>query len=210
MQSSHPTKSSTNSHSRLYKQLFKRAIDFLVSGTVLLCILPGLVFVYIIVKTDSPGPFFFLQERVGRNGRIFKVFKVRTMTFKHRVADREIFRGDSEVTKSGEVLRRFKLDELPQLLNVLKGDMSLVGPRPGLPSQLPDLNEDGRYRILVRPGLTGLAQINGNIYLSWPQRWKYDRQYVTNLSFLLDVRIILKTFLIIFHGEKKFLKETDA
>lgn len=182
----------------------------MVAGLVLTCISPGLIIVYVLVKADSEGNFFFMQERIGRNGVVFKVYKVRTMTFQNEVDDNEIFGNHSDVTRVGEFLRRFKLDELPQLLNVVKGDMSLVGPRPGTPSKIPELNEDGQFRLLVRPGLTGLAQINGNIYLSWPQRWKYDRQYVTNLGFWLDMRIIFKTFLIILHGEKKFLNETDA
>ncbi|MEO6914494.1 MAG: sugar transferase [Chitinophagaceae bacterium] len=194
----------------LYKQFFKRTLDFVVAGLVLACISPGLIIVYLLVKADSEGHFFFMQDRIGRYGNLFKVYKIRTMNFENEVGDREIFRGHSEVTRVGEFLRRFKLDELPQLLNVLKGDMSLVGPRPGMPAKIPELNADGKFRLLVRPGLTGLAQINGNIYLSWPQRWKYDRQYVTNLSFWLDIRIIFKTFLIILHGEKKFLKKTDA
>ncbi len=194
----------------MYKQYFKRAIDFIVAAIVLVIISPGLIIVYLVVKADSEGHFFFMQERLGLNGNVFKVYKVRTMTFENDVDDGEIYEGHDEVTRVGEFLRRYKLDELPQLLNVLKGDMSLVGPRPGTPSKIPELNEDGHFRLLVRPGLTGLAQINGNIYLSWQQRWKYDRQYVTNLGFWLDMRIIFKTFLIILHGEKKFLKETDA
>lgn len=182
----------------------------MVSGLVLTLISPGLIIVYLLVKTDSEGHFFFMQERIGLNGNHFKVYKIRTMTFRNEADEGEIFSGHAEITRVGEFLRRYKLDELPQLLNVLKGDMSLVGPRPGTPSKIPELNQDGLVRLLVRPGLTGLAQINGNIYLSWPQRWKYDRQYVNNVSFYLDMRIILKTFLIILHGEKKFLKETDA
>lgn len=129
------------------------------------------------------------------------------MTYKQRTPDREILKNDSEVTKVGSFLRRFKIDEMPQLLNVLKGDMSLVGPRPGLARQINEFNDDGRARLLVRPGLTGLAQINGNIYLSWPERWKHDRKYVENVSFLLDLKIILKTFSIIFHGEEKYVKK---
>jgi len=194
----------------MYPRYFKRIIDILITSIALLLALPLFLVCYILVKTDSRGPFFFMQERLGYKGKIFRVFKMRTMTYKQRIADREIFKNDAEVTKTGSILRRFKIDEVPQLINVLKGDMSLVGPRPGLPAQISEFNDDGRSRLLVKPGLTGLAQINGNIYLSWPERWKYDRKYVENLSFLLDVKIILKTFSIIIQGEEKFVKKSDA
>lgn len=195
---------------KIYSRYIKRIIDILITFIALLLALPLFLVCYILIKTDSRGPFFFMQERLGYKGKIFRVFKMRTMTYKQRIADREIFKNDAEVTKTGSILRRFKIDEMPQLINVLKGDMSLVGPRPGLPAQISEFNDDGRSRLLVKPGLTGLAQINGNIYLSWPERWKYDRKYVENLSFLLDVKIILKTFSIIIHGEEKFVKKSDA
>ena len=159
---------------------------------------------------DSKGDFFFFQERLGKNGQIFKVFKIRTMTDKVRVADREILKGDSEVTRMGNVLRRLKIDELPQIINIFKGDMSFVGPRPCLPNQITEFNEDGKTRILVTPGLTGLAQTNGNIYLTWEERWKYDRYYVENLSFFLDIAIVFKTVLIVLLGEQKFLKKPNV
>lgn len=152
----------------------------------------------------------FRQERAGLNGKPFVVFKFRTMTDKPRKVDREIFSGDPEVTRIGFWLRRLKLDELPQLINVLNGDMSIVGPRPGMVSQISKLDQNGRHRISVRPGLTGLAQINGNIHLSWPERWIYDKKYIENISFLLDLKIIVKTILIVILGEDKFLKKPDA
>lgn len=114
---------------------------------------------------------------------------------------------DVGVTRAGYWLRRFKIDELPQLWNVLVGDMSLVGPRPAMPQQLDELDEVGRMRLLVRPGLTGLAQVNGNIFLTWPQRWQFDRQYVENVTFITDVGIMLRTALVILLGERRFAKE---
>jgi undecaprenyl phosphate N,N'-diacetylbacillosamine 1-phosphate transferase len=114
------------------------------------------------------------------------------------------------VTTVGVVLRRLKIDELPQILNILKGDMSIVGPRPCLPALENDFNEDGEIRLKVRPGLTGLAQTNGNIYLTWEERWKYDRNYVEKCNFVLDLKIVLKTVLIVFIGEEKFLKNPDV
>ena len=187
----------------------KRWLDVLVAGLILSISIPILVILYVLVRLDSPGPFFFKQKRLGKNGVIFEALKIRTMTHKFRIPSEEIFSGNSEVTSIGKVLRRLKIDEVPQILNVLKGDMSLVGPRPCLPNQLTELNDDGQIRLKVRPGLTGLAQIKGNIYLSWPERWKYDRLYVENLSLQMDVEILLKTMLIVLFGEQKFIKKPD-
>ena len=194
----------------MYKDFIKRFLDFLISLLIILFLVPLFIILYILVKLDSKGDFFFFQERLGKNGQIFKVFKIRTMTDKVRVADREILKGDSEVTRMGNVLRRLKIDELPQIINICKGDMSFVGPRPCLPNQITEFNEDGKTRILVTPGLTGLAQTNGNIYLTWEERWKYDRYYVENLSFFLDIAIVFKTVLIVLLGEQKFLKKPDV
>lgn len=194
----------------MYKKFIKRFFDFLISLLIILFLVPLFIVLYILVKMDSKGDFFFFQERLGKNGRIFKVFKIRTMTDKVRVADREILKGDAEVTRMGTILRRLKIDELPQVINIFKGDMSFVGPRPCLPNQITEFNEDGRSRVLVTPGLTGLAQTNGNIYLTWEERWKYDRYYVENLSFFLDIKIMFKTVLIVLLGEQKFLKKPNV
>lgn len=194
----------------MYKSFIKRFFDFLISLLIILFLVPLFIILYILVKLDSKGDFFFFQERLGKNGQIFKVFKIRTMTDKVRVADREILKGDSEVTRMGNILRRLKIDELPQIINIFKGDMSFVGPRPCLPNQISEFNEDGKTRILVTPGLTGLAQTNGNIYLTWEERWKYDRYYVENLSFFLDIAIVFKTVLIVLLGEQKFLKKPNV
>ncbi len=191
----------------MYKRFFKRILDFLISLLVLLILIPFFIVIFVLVKTDSKGSFFFLQSRLGKDGRVFKVFKIRTMTDVPRITNQEIFSGNSEVTKVGSILRRLKIDELPQVINILIGDMSFVGPRPCLPELQNKFNEDGVKRLNVRPGLTGLAQTNGNIYLSWEQRWKYDGYYVENLSLFLDVKIFIKTFLIVFIGEEKFLKK---
>ena len=194
----------------MYKSFIKRFFDFFISLLIILFLVPLFIILYILLKLDSKGDFLFFQERLGKNGQIFKVFKIRTMTDKVRVADREILKGDSEVTRMGNVLRRLKIDELPQIINIFKGDMSFVGPRPCLPNQITEFNEDGKTRILVTPGLTGLAQTNGNIYLTWEERWKYDRYYVENLSFFLDIAIVFKTVLIVLLGEQKFLKKPNV
>ncbi|WP_160136417.1 sugar transferase [Chryseobacterium sp. c4a] len=194
----------------MYKTFIKRFLDIIIALTVIIFLFPIFLIIYILVKIDSPGKFFFFQERLGYQGKVFKIYKVRTMYDKERVADREILKGDAEVTKVGEYLRRFKIDELPQIINVFKGDMTLVGPRPCLPRQLAEFNEDGKKRIEVVPGLTGLSQVNGNIHLSWEERWKYDREYVEKQSFLLDTKIIFKTFLILLNGEDKYIKRPNV
>ncbi|MFA5670055.1 MAG: sugar transferase [Balneolaceae bacterium] len=194
----------------MYNKILKRLFDLILSTMVILFLFPVFIITFILVKLDSKGPFFFFQERLGKEGSVFKVFKIRTMTDKPRVANREILSGDSEVTRVGAVLRRLKIDELPQIINIWKGDMSFVGPRPCLPELKKEFDENGKERLKVRPGLSGLAQINGNIYLSWSERWEYDAEYVKNHSFLLDLKIIFKTFLIVIFGEEKFIKKTDA
>lgn len=191
-----------------YARRVKRATDIAAGGTALALLSPVFGVCAVAIVADSGRPIFFRQERLGRDGKTISILKFRTMVDSPRCADREILDGDTEVTRIGRFLRRVKLDEVPQLWSVLKGDMSLVGPRPCLPTQLSELelNDDGRVRLLVRPGLTGFAQVNGNIYLSWPERWQYDRRYVEQLSFGLDVRIILRTLLVLMLGEHRLLK----
>lgn len=192
----------------MYKMFFKRVLDILVSLFAIVFAAPILLVAATLVKLGSRGPAFFVQERVGKDGEIFLFYKLRTMTDVPRVSNREIKGKDAEVTKVGYVLRRLKIDELPQIYSILKGDMSIVGPRPFLPAKLEALDENGKWRLKVRPGLTGLAQVNGGIYISWPERWVYDRQYVENLSFAMDLSIIFKTVGIVILGESKFAKRS--
>lgn len=189
----------------MYKVFGKRALDLLLSILMLILTSPILLVSMLIIKLDSKGPIMFNQERVGLNGKTFRVFKLRTMKHNNERHERQVFDGNPEVTKVGAWLRRAKIDELPQLFNILMGDMSFVGPRPALRETIARLDENGHYRLKVRPGLTGLAQINGNIYLSWPERWVYDRKYVEQMSFALDLRILMKTVAIVIWGEKRFL-----
>lgn len=191
----------------MYKQVMKPFLDKLIAIALLLLLSPIFVIVSILIKLTSSGPVFFLQKRLGKNGIVFSVYKFRTMTDKPREVNREIVKGDMEVTSVGQVLRRLKIDELPQLINVLKGEMSFIGPRPMVAEHKQNLTEIGKVRLQVRPGLSGLAQINGNIYLSWDERWMYDSEYVKSVSFQKDLYIFLKTILIIILGEKKFLKK---
>lgn len=193
----------------MYRQFFKRFFDFIFSLTVFVIIWPILLLVSITIKLTSKGPVFFMQNRLGKHGRIFRLYKFRTMTHEKRTVNREILKGDSEVTSIGNILRRLKIDEIPQLLNILNGDMSIVGPRPCMPDMLEKLNDTGKVRLTVSPGMTGLAQVNGNIFLDWEDRWKYDKYYAENLSLLMDIKIIIKTVLIILKGEDKFIKKPE-
>ena len=184
----------------------KRCFDFLISIFLLAILSPLLIITSISIKMTSKGPLLFKQQRVGKNGKLFSVYKFRTMIDKVRSFDKQTFNGDAEVTAVGKIVRRLKIDELPQLLNVVKGDMSLIGPRPCLPALVKDFNESGKKRLLVRPGLTGLAQVNGNIYLTWEERWEFDKKYVEQQSFFLDLKIISKTVCIVLFGEKWGIK----
>lgn len=187
-----------------YKLIFKRVFDIVLS--VLFCVVaaPLLVVSIVAIVTSSPGTPFFLQRRVGLHGEIFYIYKLRTMTLNNNRQVKQTRMGDPDVLKVGKLLRRLKIDELPQIFNVLKGDMSLIGPRPCLEITRDAMPQWALTRFDVRPGLTGLAQINGNIELSWEQRWRYDVKYVKSISLILDFKILIKTILVVLFGEDKF------
>jgi len=188
-----------------YARFGKRLFDLAAGSFALAVSWPLILLIAIVIRATSRGPAFFRQGRLGRNARVFEAWKFRTMTDKPRVPDTLYYTGDpNEVTPIGRVLRRTKLDELPQIFNVLKGDMSLVGPRPQLPVQLKDFDENARLRLLVRPGLTGMAQTHGGVVLDWTERWAYDAEYVRRLSFPLDLWLIMRTFGVLLHGEQKY------
>jgi lipopolysaccharide/colanic/teichoic acid biosynthesis glycosyltransferase len=189
-----------------YRDYGKRGLDLLVAvgGSVLLS--PVMAVTAALIRIDSPGPVLFLQDRAGCGGRTFRVFKFRTMVDRPRTHDREIIGRDQEVTGVGYWLRRFKIDELPQLFNVVRGEMSIVGPRPGLPVNLSECPPLQQVRLQVRPGLTGLAQTHGNIHLSWEERWQYDAEYVARLSLWLDLWLIGRTVAVVILGEDRFLR----
>jgi len=184
----------------------KRFIDIIVSFLVLLVLSPILIIVAIAIKLESKESIFFKQERVGLNGKVFNLLKFKSMKSNIAAEKNFDFSLDEErITKVGKFIRRTKIDELPQLINVLKGDMSLVGPRPTIKKQVDAYNDYQRQRLNVRPGMTGLAQVNGNIYLDWDERIKYDVYYVRNKSLLLDFKILFKTVGVVIFGEGKFL-----
>jgi len=196
----------------LYSRYFKRALDFVLVLIALLVLSPLLIIVAILIKIGSEGPIFFTQKRPGKNQKIFKVYKFRTMVedaVKQQKIGVEVTASDARITPFGKFLRRFKIDELAQLINILKGDMSIVGPRPTLPEYIEQYEEWELRRFDVRPGLTGLAQINGNIYLERQEKSAYDVKYIENVSFINDIKIILKTVAIVFVGEDKFVNKTD-
>ena len=187
---------------------FKRLFDFFISFAILLLLFPLFIIVAVLIKLDSKGPIFYLQSRVGENGRVFRIYKLRTMTNKERDPNvKQTYLQDPDITRIGGLLRRFKIDELPQIWNVFIGDMSLVGPRPALPSLYEKFGEIAKKRCEVSPGMTGWAQVNGNIYLPWEERLCLDREYVDRMSFMLDLRILVKTVAIVLFGEEKYIKK---
>jgi undecaprenyl phosphate N,N'-diacetylbacillosamine 1-phosphate transferase len=189
----------------MYRKYFKHLIDVSAAFIGLVLISPLLVICAILIKTTSQGSIFFRQERLGKNKKVFKIYKFRTMTNKKRVIE-QTYKNDAEITKVGFYLRRFKIDEMPQILNILTGDMALIGPRPCLLDVMEKFGLDD-YRFKVKPGLSSIAGVNGSIYLTWEEKWWYDKFYVENLSFVLDLKVFLKTFLVIIAGEEKFLKK---
>lgn len=177
----------------MYKNFFKRLIDFIIVLSVLLIIWPILLFIYLwlTIANKGAGALFF-QERPGKKGRIFKVMKFKTMT-DERDASGNLLPDAQRLTKVGKFVRSTSIDELPQLINVLKGDMALIGPRPLLVQYLPLYNKEQARRHEVRPGITGWAQCNGRNAISWTRKFELDVWYVDHCSFLLDLKIIFLT-----------------
>lgn len=178
----------------------KFTFDFTASLISLFFLAIPFTIIAIAIKLDSKGPIFFRQERVGKDGKLFRIWKFRTMITgaETKGLKYNVMENDPRITKVGNFLRSWGIDELPQLINILKGEMSIVGPRPTLKYQVDRYNDFQRKRLLVKPGITGWALIHGHNILSWKERIKYDVWYVDNWSFWLDLKIILKTFVIIF------------
>lgn len=191
---------------KFFQLNIKRIFDLLFSVFVLIVFSSFLIFVAIIIKITSKGPVFFVQKRPGKNKKIFKIYKFRTMKIgsEKMTKGKEVFGDDSRITKIGKFLRRTKIDEIPQLINVIKGEMSWIGPRPERIDSLDDYDEEISKRLYVRPGITGLAQVSGNIYIELKKRYEYDLYYVNNYSLLLDIKILIRTLLVILFGEEKF------
>ena len=185
----------------MYKECFKRILDFIISFSVLFIICPILLIITLWLHFANKGAgAFFFQARPGKDGKIFKVIKFKTMT-DERDENGNLLPDEKRITKVGKFIRSTSLDELPQLINVLKGDMALIGPRPLLPQYLPLYSEEQKRRHEVRPGITGWAQVNGRNAISWTKKFELDVWYVDHCSFLLDLKIISLTI------KKVFVRE---
>lgn len=191
----------------MYAKYVKRILDFTLSLLALIVLSPIMIILAICIKIDSKGPIFFLQERLGRNGKVFKIIKIRTMIVNaEHIGDGLSVKteNDNRITKIGKILRKTSLDELPQLINVVKGDMALIGPRPPVtyhPHKFEDYPEHQKPRFNVRPGITGLAQARVRNNATWDERIEIDLEYINKISFSGDIKIIFDTIKSIFKKE---------
>jgi len=189
--------------------VLKRIIDVVISGIGLIILFPIFVVVGALIKLDSKGPVFFVQERAGKDGKVFRAYKLRTMVVNAEKIGlgHEIEKNDSRITRVGKHLR-WGIDELPQLINVFKGDMSMVGPRPALPHQIEKYTKKEKRRLEVKPGITGWALINGRNKLTWPEKIKLDIWYIDHWSIWVDLKILFKTiWVVIFTREGIYGKD---
>jgi len=183
-----------------YRFFLKSLIDFIVSFTGLVVLTPVFFIITVLLAVANSGKPFFIQPRPGKNGRIFKLIKFKTMNDKRDASGNLLLDAD-RLTAVGKFIRKTSLDEIPQLLNVIKGDMSLVGPRPLLVEYLPLYSDRQKRRHEVRPGITGWAQVNGRNAISWEQKFEYDVWYVDHVSFKLDLKILWMTVMKVFKRE---------
>ena len=192
----------------MYQKWLKRLIDIVVSAAGIIVLSPVLLILWVLVRVKLGKPAIFTQERPGKDEKIFKLYKFRSMTGE-RDEKGELLPDEVRLTAFGEKLRGTSLDELPELFNILKGDMSLIGPRPLLVGYLPYYTKREQLRHSVRPGLTGLAQVSGRNFIAWDDRLAKDVEYVENLSLLLDLKILLRTVMVVFKKENVAV-ETDS
>lgn len=184
----------------MYAKFFKRLIDFILSACAILILGIPLLIVALLIKFKLGSPVLFKQRRPGKDGKIFEIYKFRTMT-DARDTNGNLLPDNERLTDFGKLLRSTSIDELPEILNIVKGDMAIIGPRPLLEEYLPLYNEEQAHRHDVRPGLTGWAQINGRNTISWEDKFKYDVEYVRNISFMFDLKIFFLTV------KKVFIRE---
>jgi lipopolysaccharide/colanic/teichoic acid biosynthesis glycosyltransferase len=192
--------------------MLRRAFDVLVAGTALIAAAPFLLAAVIAIRLESRGSAIYRQRRVGRDGKAFDVLKLRTMVTgaEHMGAGLAVSEGDTRITRVGRLLRRTSLDEVPNLINVLRGDMSIVGPRPTVPVQVDRYTERQRGRLSVKPGITGWAQVNGRTELPWEERIELDLWYIEHRSWRLDLEILKRTIRMVLGGEGLYRGETPA
>lgn len=192
----------------MYRKYIKRLFDIIISLVALIILSPVFLIVAVLVRTKLGSPVIFHQQRPGYQEKIFKLCKFRTMT-QAKDADGNLLPDAQRLTSFGNFLRKTSLDELPELWNILKGDMSLIGPRPLLVGYLPYYTKREQLRHGVRPGLTGLAQVSGRNFIAWDDRLAKDVEYVENLSFMMDVKILIKTVIVVFKKDNVAV-ETDS
>lgn len=181
----------------MYAKYIKRMLDFILSLIALIVLSPLMIIIGILVRIKLGRPVIFKQKRPGKNEKIFTLYKFRTMT-DEKDEQGNLLADEKRLTKFGKFLRSTSLDELPELWNILKGEMAIVGPRPLLVEYLPLYNEEQKHRHDIKPGLTGLAQISGRNAIQWEEKFKEDIEYVNNITFIQDTKIILKTFIKVF------------
>lgn len=200
----------------IYSLFIKRLLDFVFSIFLLIILSPLFLLLAIAIKVDSRGPVFFIQERLGKSGKIFKILKFRTMIVGAESKGDGLFVyafSDSRITKVGKVLRKTSLDELPQLVNIIKGDMSFIGPRPPVtyhPFTFDEYNDYDMTRFSIKPGVTGLAQVKLRNSSSWNERIKLDIEYVKKISFIKDISILIYTIVSIFKTEKNIISKENT
>ena len=190
----------------------KRTMDVAIAAAGLLVFAPVLLAAIVAIRLETPGHPIYRQRRVGRYGEPFDLYKLRTMVHgaEHVGAGMAVNEGDPRITRVGALLRRFSLDELPNLVNVLRGEMSIVGPRPTIPVQVDQYTERQRGRLKVKPGITGWAQVHGRASLAWSERIELDLWYVEHQSLLLDLRILARTARLVFAGQGLYKGETGG
>ena len=184
----------------MYRNGIKRILDFILSLIAIIVLSPVMLVVAVLVRVKLGSPVLFKQQRPGKDEKIFRMYKFRTMT-DEKDAEGRLLPDEKRLTRFGKLLRSTSLDELPELFNILKGDMSIVGPRPLLVAYLPLYNERQKHRHDVRPGFTGLAQVNGRNSITWEEKFEWDVRYVEHVTFLEDCRIILKTVKVVLARE---------
>lgn len=196
----------------MYRNYFKEFFDFIFSFVFLFLLTPLFAIVAVFIMLDSKGGVFFLQDRLGKNGKIFKIVKFRSMSENYKLEDgkNKLKETDSRITRVGKFIRKTSIDELPQVINILKGDMSFIGPRPPLtyfPKKYSEYNSYEKQRFLVKPGISGLAQLRCREIHDWDINIPIDVEYVNNQSFIYDVKLFLKSFSVFFNTSNIYSKD---
>lgn len=195
----------------MYKRIIKPVADFTIALVALFILSPLFIIVAIAIKLNSPGTVFFLQERLGKNGRVFKIIKFRSMTLgENKMQDGKLYKNDPRISRVGHFIRKTSIDELPQLVNILKGEMSFIGPRPPVtfyPKKYEEYTEFEKKRFLVKPGISGLAAIKQREIHEWDKNIPIDVEYVDNFSYKNDVYLFMKSLFVFFKTNNIYRKE---